>query len=86
MEIELFRYDPKNKILTDCGYLKVRDYILHNFDDFDNNTKRGLEDLIKFYEKNKIFFENERLPFITLLYKAEINDNIRDFFINIINK
>lgn len=86
MEMVLFKFDPNNKILIDVSYLKVKTYILNNFNNFDNNTKKGLEDLIKFYEKNKNFFENERLPFITLLYKAEINENIRKYFLEIILK
>ena len=86
MEIDLYNFDPKNKILTDTSYIKVKEYILKNFDMFDNSTKKGLEDLIKFYEKNKNFFENERLPFISLLYKAEINDSIKKYFIEIILK
>ena len=86
MDIHLFKYDPNNKLLTDIGYIKVKTYIIDNFNLFDDSTKKGFEDLIIFYEKNKNFFENERLPFITLLYKAEINENIKKYFLDILSK
>lgn len=86
LDTKLFQYDPVNKILTDSSYIKLKTYIINNFSSFDDSTKKGLEDLMKFYEKNKNFFENERLPFIALLYKAEINDNIKNYFIEIISQ
>jgi hypothetical protein len=56
-----------------------------NFEFFDDNVKLGFEKLINFYVKNKDFFDTQNDLFLFLLNSAEIDLNVKNFFLDIIN-
>lgn len=83
-EMELFRYDPQNGLIVDKNYLNLKDYLIKNADGFKPEVKDSFLKLLEFYEKNKPFLNEHKLSFLELLNKADVEVNVKNFFLKII--
>lgn len=88
LENYMLKIDKNHGIIIDLNYKSVRDYIDKNYFFFTLETQKGLENLIDFYERNKLIFENNnnKLNFVKCLWLAEIDPEVKNLFKNILEK
>ncbi len=71
----LLKYEPSKKgLLIDENY-SLRKYVELNFNEFDEDTQNGMEKILNFYDKNTLFFINEKESFLSFLNKAAIQNS-----------
>lgn len=86
LESKMVLVDNHHGILVDQNYKSVRDFIERNYSTFTKDIQLGLENIIDFYDKNKDIIEigGKKLDFVTCICLTEINEELRQFFMNII--
>ena len=83
-EFELYKHHPSKGLVKDKDYLTIKEYLKKNIDGFGEKTKENLEKLLEFNEKNERFLKNNNLSFLELLNKADINVEVKNYFLKII--